>query len=369
MKDASESLSVSIHLGVHGAVAEVRGDIDKFTSPGLGRLLAAVVDDGHVHLVLDLAAVGFMDGAAVHVIADLAARLGPITGSLTLRSLSPMAHRLMGLTGLDRLVRVEAAPMALGAEQRTGDGSRGGANEGAAASARASLPLGLPATTDVVDAALRLVVTLARATVGGADGASVSLHRHGRLTTVAATDETISQMDRDQYATAQGPCVSAADEGRWFHVESLAAETRWPEFTPRAMAGGIRSILSTPLMLAARPLGALNIYSTADRAFGPEEQGLAALFATQASGILADAGTDAAAEEAWQRLQDGLRAREVIACAQGVLMEREGISAEAAHAVLRAGAQQADMPMRDRAAVVVESIVAGRNEQKGGRHG
>jgi GAF domain-containing protein len=86
--------------------------------------------------------------------------------------------------------------------------------------------------------------------------------------------------------------LAAAAEGRWFHVESLAEENRWPEFIPRAIEGGIASILSTPLMVATRPVGALNIYSNAERAFRPAEQELAALFATQASGILTDAGVE-----------------------------------------------------------------------------
>ena len=56
--------------------------------------------------------------------------------------------------------------------------------------------------------ALRLAVE--RATVGGADGVSVSLRRHG-LAPVAASDQTISDMDANQYATGEGgPCVDAS---------------------------------------------------------------------------------------------------------------------------------------------------------------
>ncbi len=50
-----------------------------------------------------------------------------------------------------------------------------------------------------------------RSAVGGADGASVSLARDGRMGT--ATDDTVAQVDRDQYATGQGPCLAAAGEG------------------------------------------------------------------------------------------------------------------------------------------------------------
>ena len=79
-----------------------------------------------------------------------------------------------------------------------------------------------------------MVELSARTSVNGADGVSVSLLRHGELMTVAASDETIMEMDTEQYATGEGPCVDASLRGRWFHAESLDIETRWPSFTPRA---------------------------------------------------------------------------------------------------------------------------------------
>ena len=97
-------------------------------------------------------------------------------------------------------------------------------------------------------------------------------------------------MDPDQYATGQGPCLAAAGTGHWFHVESVGEDAQWPDFVPRARVSGIGSILSSPLAAAGgRSVGALSIYSTTERAFGPPEQELAALFATQASRIVASA--------------------------------------------------------------------------------
>jgi hypothetical protein len=72
----------------------------------------------------------------------------------------------------------------------------------------------LPADPDVVDGALRLIVELARISIRGADGVSVSLKRHGVLSTVAASDQTILAMDADQYSTGQGPCVDASVKGQ-----------------------------------------------------------------------------------------------------------------------------------------------------------
>jgi GAF domain-containing protein len=206
-----------------------------------------------------------------------------------------------------------------------------------------------------VDAALRLVTSLASETVEGADGVSVSLERHGRLQTVAATDDTILHMDHHQYETGEGPCVDAATKGRWFHSVALAEESRWPSFVPLAMGQGIASILSTPLVAADRPLGALNIYSRADHAFGSRQQELAALFAQQASGILADAGVDVSDQELAERISRALQSRQTIAHAQGVLMERDGIESDAASAVLIRAARAANKPLVEHAAEVVAS--------------
>jgi GAF domain-containing protein len=190
-------------------------------------------------------------------------------------------------------------------------------------------------STGVIDAVLRMVAAMARATVGGADGVSVAVTRHGQLTTVATSDETIAQMDRDQYATGEGPCMAAATEGHGFHVESVAEELRWPQFIMRARSHGIASILSTPLMVAERPVGSLNIYSNTDCAFGQRDLELAALFASEASGVLAQAEGEMSVDAIAKRLRHGLGARETIAQAQGFVMARQGISAEAAYADLR----------------------------------
>ena len=213
----------------------------------------------------------------------------------------------------------------------------------------------VPANQDVLDAALRLVVALARVTVNGADGVSVSLLRHGTLATVAASDETVSGMDRDQYATGEGPCVAAATEGHWFHVESLDDELRWPAFIPRAKERGINSILSTPLLTAARPVGALNIYSRHSAAFAAPELELSSLFAVQASDLLGQAAVDVSVEELSRQLQVALRGRDLISQARGVLMERHGVSASAAYTMLRRSSRQSSTPVRVRAEDVLAS--------------
>lgn len=159
--------------------------------------------------------------------------------------------------------------------------------------------------------------------------------------TVAASDEAVLTMDGHQYDTGEGPCLSAREEGRWFYIESLDDETRWPEFVPRALEQGIHSILSSPLMTASRPQGALNIYSTTHRAFARRDQELAALFADQASAILTAAGLPDTDEQAKQRFADALTSRQTIARAEGMLMAAQDLSAAAAAAAMRDAARTA----------------------------
>ena len=216
-----------------------------------------------------------------------------------------------------------------------------------------------PANAEVVDAALRLVVALAHATVKGADGVSVSLSRSGTLTTVAASDDTIRGMDADQYATGQGPCLSAATDGHRIYVESLDSESRWPEFIPRAKERGINSILSMPLLTAGRPLGALNIYSNRAGALSDPEQALATLCAQQASDLLASATVDVSAEDLSIRLRDALQVRQTVTMAIGVVITREGISPDDAHARLLQSSHQSAIPLQEQARAIVASTQRG----------
>jgi anti-anti-sigma factor len=363
--DHSEKFEVTVTFAWDRVTVGIGGEVDVLTAPELAALLDTIIDRGHTSVLLDLAKLGFMDASGLRVIASGAARLGAVGGKLTIRSPSHQITRLLDITGLNQVVSIEEperTPDHLGPEELA-----------RAPVVPAKFGVGdltnhlrqvtaIPADHDVVDGALRLVVALARATVEGADGVSVSLQRHGRLATVAATDQTILDMDADQYATGEGPCVDASVEGRWFHVESLDQETRWPAFIPKARELGINAILSSPLVAAEHPVGALNIYSRTRAAFSEKEQELAAIFATEASIILRDAGADVSDDQLSEGMQAALEARQIIARAEGVIMDRQGISAEDAYTVLRRFSQSTNLPLVQRAADIVESTNRSRPE-------
>ena len=340
------------------AVLNVQGEIDALSVPVLGAFFDAVVASRYPSVLMDLSDMDSIDPAGLAIAASAAGAIATSGGQLTIRCSSTEVVRVLDLAWFSDLISLEL-PMSrqdhLGREEIQ-PASTPLVSAALTEEARPMTAItSIPANEDVVDATLRLVVALARATVGGADGVSVTLRRHGRLTTVAASDQTILDMDSEQYATGEGPCVDAANAGLCFQTESLDAEARWPAFTPKAQALGINSILSSPLLAQDRPVGALNIYSRTNTAFGANEQELAGVFARQASNILTAARADVSDDQLAGRIQGALRTREIIAEAQGIIMEREDIGDKEAFDVMRRSSRSSGKPLRQWAMEVVES--------------
>jgi anti-anti-sigma factor len=364
--DSLGGFDLSVEFAAGSIALRVRGEVDALTAPTLGAVLGVLTEQSVDELVLDLAELQFMDASGLGVMAAISERLITSGRMLTVRSAPSMTLRILEITRMNEVVRLDGCHQhatVLEAEQSAVDQpavlKRLPSNLGA--------DLGrVAAHSDhtVIDAALRLVAVLAGATVGGADGASVTLERHGRMTTVASSNDTVLLMDEHQYETGEGPCLAAASQGHRFHSESLAEETRWPAFVPRAMEEGIASILSTPLMTAERSIGALNIYSNSERVFGPNQQDLAALFASQASAILVDAGAGETHDESAERIADALLAREVIAQAQGMLMIRHHVTTPHAATWLFRAARTAQSTVRAHAAAIVASAHIDNESEK-----
>jgi anti-anti-sigma factor len=365
------SFVVSVDFVGEQATLGVEGSLDGLALPGLGALFDAVIASGYPVILVDLSDLDYLSSAGLAVIARAAQRLAGVNGQLTVRSPSAAVRRLMDVTGLVGLTRPapdSPSETDLGPEEMPATAGHRGEQAGPDLVHELHRVSAIASNDDVVDGALRMVVALARTTIAGADGVSVSLRRGGQLATVAATDQTISEMDASQYATGEGPCVSASVEGRWFHAESLDTETRWPAFTPKARALGINAILSSPLVAADRPVGAINIYSRTVAAFEHGDQRLASIFATEASVILTEAGMDLTEDERSARFQGALLTRQAIAVAQGVLMARRGISQDAAYTLLRVHSERTGQPLGARAADIAGSTVPPGSSRSEERH-
>jgi anti-anti-sigma factor len=354
--DRAVGFRVTIDLTGGEVQLALVGELDDQSAPELASILDALFERGHDSLTLDLSQLSFMDAHGLGLIAYTARRSRAREGALTLRAPSDEVRQALDLHAVTGSIRLELSdfPLArLGPEQSMTVYAQTAGS--VVREARRAGTTSMPVAREVLDDSLRLIVNLAKVSVKGADGVSVSLLRDGEISTVAASDETILEMDAGQYSTGEGPCLAASTEGHWFHISSLQEEERWPEFVPLARSLGIQAILSNPLVADSRPVGALNIYSRTVAAFGLPEEQLASIFAHEASTVLTRVGLGASDEILAQRLHGALQSREVIAQAQGVLMERSNIDEQTAFDRLRRFAQHDDRPLREWAEDIVAS--------------
>lgn len=204
-----------------------------------------------------------------------------------------------------------------------------------------------------VEETLQKIVGLARLAVDGCEAAGVFLFETGAVRTVAATSALVERVDQLQIDAGEGPCLDASAQAHSFCADDLLDDERWPTFGPLAVGAGIRSVLAYPLS-AARP-SALNLYAALPAAFGAMDRAQGVLFATLARHALDSAEDRASGEANTRNLGEALRTREVIGQAQGILMERERITAAQAFDVLRRASQHMNVKLREVAAALVET--------------
>ena len=97
------NLDVTISQG--RGVITVTGEVDLMTAPRLRKALDQVINDGVVHLVVDISDIGFIDSKGLAVLALALQRLGG-QGSLGVVTGTPHVRRVLAVTGLDRVMSV-----------------------------------------------------------------------------------------------------------------------------------------------------------------------------------------------------------------------------------------------------------------------
>jgi transcriptional regulator with GAF, ATPase, and Fis domain len=181
------------------------------------------------------------------------------------------------------------------------------------------------------------IVTAAVQTVPGAEYAGLTVvEARRKVGTPAATDDVVREVDRAQYDTGQGPCLSAVYEQQTVRLSDMASEQRWPEFTRRALDLGIRSMLSFQLYVVEDNLGALNLYSADADAFDDESEHVGLLFAAHAAVAMAGARNE-------RNLARAISMRDLIGQAKGILMERHRLTEDQAFALLVRASQHTNV--------------------------
>jgi hypothetical protein len=212
-----------------------------------------------------------------------------------------------------------------------------------------------------VGGTLQQIVDFAVVTIEGCDAAGISLLAGAEVSTPVYSDPIALEVDSVQYETNEGPCLDAITKDATVYAEDLTEDPRWPSFGPRAVALGMRSLLSCRLS-AGRTLGSLNLYAQLPRAYGVTDRTKALIFAAHAGIAL---GAAEVLEETTfslnseiirvENLHLALVSREVIGQAEGILIERERITADQAFGVLRRASQHLNLKLSEVAQRLVDT--------------
>jgi hypothetical protein len=206
---------------------------------------------------------------------------------------------------------------------------------------------------DSVQGTLQRIVDLAERAIDGCEAAGIVFVDGDSVTTAAASSALVVVVDQLQIDTGEGPCLDASTQSTTFYADDLLDDPRWPTFGPAAVAASVRSVLAYSLS-TDRP-SALNMYARLPAAFGATDRAQGQLFATLARLAIDSAEERASGRSRAGNLTEALRTRELIGQAQGILMERERITADQAFDVLRRASQHMNIKLREVAETLVET--------------
>jgi transcriptional regulator with GAF, ATPase, and Fis domain len=195
------------------------------------------------------------------------------------------------------------------------------------------------AASPSADAALQVVIQMVLLS-GPWDAASISVRGPGgTMRPAASSDARAADADRLQFEVGEGPCLDAVHPEpdrpgteRLVVAVDRAIEHRWQRWGPAAAALGIRTVAVLPLF-TDHTVGSISLYAQHSGGFDRGTLDDARIVAALASVVLAQICTE---RDLWR----AVHSRGLIGQAQGMLMQRYGLTADSAFAVLRRYSQQ-----------------------------
>lgn len=104
--DARVSVS---RFGADSFVVAAGGELDLYTAERLREKLSDVLEQGGRRVLVDLSGVSFMDSTALGVLVGTAKALRSSDGQLVLVADDPRVTRVIEITGLTRVFRIESS--------------------------------------------------------------------------------------------------------------------------------------------------------------------------------------------------------------------------------------------------------------------
>lgn len=180
------------------------------------------------------------------------------------------------------------------------------------------------------------VAAAAVAWLPDAHSAGITVSLGGAPFTAASTDSRVVALDDAQYALHHGPCIHAMTVRATVAMSLAEVSSSWPDLAARAADQDLRSFLAAPLLVGPRVVGSLNLYSTRAGGFLPDQISFVTVVAALAAAHLRTFGEHRDLPEQGRRLRAGVRHRDAVRRARGMIMAVDGVRADRAFAILRA---------------------------------
>ncbi|MEA2509636.1 MAG: hypothetical protein QOG21_1718 [Actinomycetota bacterium] len=215
----------------------------------------------------------------------------------------------------------------------------------------------LVTANETVESTVGRIAQLSVLAIDSANECGISLVKGKNIQTVAVTSEVGETIDALQIETGQGPCMSSIETQATFYIPDMARDTTWPAFSARAAAEtGISSLLGHVLEVGGGALGAMNLMSYQTDAFDEDAIAAAAVFAAQAGVALSNALTHEKSAQKVEQLEEGIRTRQVIGQAVGIVMATRHLNAEDAFEILKTISQHTNVKLKQVATGLVGRV-------------
>lgn len=186
----------------------------------------------------------------------------------------------------------------------------------------------LLSTQRTLPAKLEAVVAVVKRAVPNCDAAGISLLIDREPTTGAVSSRVAVEVDLVQYETGEGTCLSALSDSNVIRIDVVERDIRFSRFAPGAVALGINSVLSVPLVTTGGTVGALNLYSNRPHAFDARAQEAVRPMADYAAEVIGTSPLYAYSLDMVEGLVETLESRALIDQAMGVMMASENLTSE-----------------------------------------
>jgi GAF domain-containing protein len=190
----------------------------------------------------------------------------------------------------------------------------------------------------------------------GVDGTALMLvDRDQVLRNLASSDPRAVPLEELQATHGEGPCVDAFDGKEPVGADDLAADDRWPAFSPEAARRGLLAVLASPIPYSDQAVGVVAVFDGRPHPWAEAEREAVVAFTELVALLILNAMEATERGKVAGELQVALDSRVVIEQAKGVLVGRHGLTTRQAFERLRRQARDQRRPLTEVARSVVSA--------------